>query len=76
MKFMYTWSAKEGALPEIVKRFLAGDATPPEGVTHLARSHKVDLSGGFSLLETEDLTLLTGTWRVGRRCWSSLCSGD
>ncbi len=58
MKFMYTWSAKEGVIAEIVKRFLAGDATPPEGVTHLGRWHKVDLTGGFSLLETDDLSLL------------------
>ena len=58
MKFMYTWSAKEGAIPEIVERFLAGDATPPEGVTHLGRWHDVDLSGGFTLVETNDLVLL------------------
>jgi hypothetical protein len=65
MKFMYTWSAKEGAIPEIVKRFLAGDATPPEGVTHLGRWHNVDLSGGFTLVETNDLVLLykhVGRW--------------
>ena len=34
MKFMYTWSAKEGAIPDIV-----------------------DLSGGFTLVETNDLVL-------------------
>ena len=58
MKYLYTWSIKQGAIPEVVKRFLSGDAAPPDGVTHLGRWHKMDFTGGFSLLETEDPTAL------------------
>jgi hypothetical protein len=54
MKFMTTWSAKPGAFPEAVRRFLAGEGTPGEGVTLLGRWHSADFTGGFSLFETSD----------------------
>lgn len=54
MKFLSTWSIRPGCMPEAVDRFLAGQAQPLEGVTLLGRWHKVDLSGGVSLSETDD----------------------
>ncbi len=54
MKFMSTWSFPSGNVPEAAERFLAGEAAPPEGVVLLGRWHNVDLSGGFSLYETND----------------------
>ena len=58
MKIMTTWSLKPGAFSEAVKRFLAGEATPPEGATLLGRWHSADLSIGFTLTETSDPTTL------------------
>ena len=52
MKFMSTWTVLPGTLKEAVHRFLAGQAAPPEGITHLGRWHKADGSGGFVLFET------------------------
>lgn len=54
MKVMTSWTIKSGTLPEIVDRYLAGQAAPGEGVTLLGRWHNIDLSGGFSLFETSD----------------------
>lgn len=53
MKFLSTWSVRPGCLREAVDRFLAGQAQPLEGVALLGRWHKADLSGGFSLSETD-----------------------
>lgn len=53
MKFMVTWSAQPGYIGEAVERFLSGHGAPQEGVTLLGRWHNVDLSGGFSLYETD-----------------------
>jgi hypothetical protein len=58
MKFLSTYTARPGCLPEVMRRFLAGEAKPMEGVTLLGRWHKTDLSGGFSLNETDDPTKL------------------
>jgi hypothetical protein len=59
MKTMVTWSAKSGeGVTEAVSRFLAGKAAAPEGVTMLGRWHSVDLSIGFTLYETDDVTRL------------------
>ncbi len=58
MKFMTTWSFPTGNIPEAAARFLAGEATPPPGVTILGRWHKADCSGGFVLVECSDPTLL------------------
>jgi hypothetical protein len=54
MKFMTTWAIRPGDRKEAVDRFLAGLATPPEGVTLLGRWHKSDCSGGFTLIETDN----------------------
>jgi len=53
MKFMSTWAVRPGATKEAVARFLAGQAAPPTGVELLGRWHKADLSGGFSLTESD-----------------------
>lgn len=54
MKFMTTWSFPTGTIPEAAVRFLAGEATPPEGVKLLGRWHNTDCSGGFVLVECND----------------------
>jgi hypothetical protein len=54
MKVMSTWSAKPGAFQECIRRFLAGQGAPGEGVTLLGRWHATDLSMGFSLFEASD----------------------
>jgi hypothetical protein len=54
MKFMTTWSFPTGNMPEAAERFLAGEATPPEGVKLLGRWHNADCSGGFVLVESND----------------------
>ena len=55
MKTMVVWSLKPGAsLSEAVRRFLAGEAGPQDGQKLLGRWHSVDMSIGFTLLETEN----------------------
>ena len=54
MKFISTYSMRPGSLPSAAARFLKGDAAPPEGIKLLGRWHKCDLSGGFSLWESDD----------------------
>jgi len=54
MKVMSTYSIRPGCVPEAVKRFLGGKATPMAGVKILGRWHKTDGSGGFTLFETDD----------------------
>lgn len=55
MKFMSTWTALPGALPEAVSRFLAGEAAPSEpDVKILGRWHSIDLSSGFTLYESDN----------------------
>ena len=54
MKFMSTWSLREGQTAAAAKRFLAGDATPPPGLKLLGRWHAADLSRGWALAECDD----------------------
>jgi hypothetical protein len=54
MKIMGTWKLKPGGFDEAVRRFVAGQATPPQGITLLGRWHSADLRIGFTLLETSD----------------------
>lgn len=54
MKFISTWAVRPGATKEAVGRFLAGQAAPPPGVKLLGRWHKTDMSGGFSLTESDN----------------------
>lgn len=54
MKFMSTWSLREGQTATAAKRFLAGDGAPPPGITMLGRWHAADLSCGWALVECDD----------------------
>ena len=58
MKLILTWSVRPGAIKEAAGRFLAGQATPEEGVKLLGRWHKTDMSGGFALYESNNPTAL------------------
>ena len=65
MKIMTTWSLKPGEFSEAVRRFLAGQGMPPEGVKLLGRWHSADLNSGFGLVETNDPILIyrfLATW--------------
>ena len=56
MKFMLTFSIKpEGAKrDETITRFQKTGGMPPKGARLLGRWTRVDFSGGFDLLESED----------------------
>ena len=54
MIVMSTYKIHPGCVPEAVSRFLSGKATPTSGIKILGRWHKTDLSGGYSLFETND----------------------
>lgn len=58
MKVMSTYSIRPGCTHEAVNRFLAGKAQPPAGVKILGRWHKADSSGGYTLMESDNPTLL------------------
>ncbi|HWE87489.1 MAG TPA: DUF3303 family protein [Terracidiphilus sp.] len=58
MKFLVSYAIVPGAVKTAVGKFLAGEATPQEGVTLLGRWHRIDGSGGFSLYETNQLDQL------------------
>jgi hypothetical protein len=64
MKTILTWSVRPGAVKEAVSRFLAGQAAPEPGVKMLGRWHKVDMSGGVALYESDNpVALYTGAAR-------------
>jgi hypothetical protein len=54
MKFLSTFSVRPGCWQEAASRFLSGEAQPTQGVKLLGRWHNMDLSGGFSLIKTDD----------------------
>jgi hypothetical protein len=54
MKFMSAFSVRPGCWQEAATRFLAGKGQPTKAVTLLGRWHNTDLSGGYSLVETDD----------------------
>jgi hypothetical protein len=54
MKALTSWTVRPGQTKEAVGRFLAGQATPAEGVTMLGRWHKTDGSGGWQLSESNN----------------------
>jgi Protein of unknown function (DUF3303) len=57
MKTMTVWSLKPGApLSEAVRRFLAGEGDSEPGATILGRWHSVDVSIGFTLVESDSPT--------------------
>jgi len=69
MKTMVTWSLKPGAaLSEAAGRFVTGAAAPEPGVTMLGRWHSVDLSGGFTLYETDSPAAL----HAGAAKWADI----
>jgi hypothetical protein len=55
MKFMTSWSVPKENISDAVARFLSGEAPPPPGVTILGRWHNTDFSGGYTLVECDDL---------------------
>jgi hypothetical protein len=54
MKMMSTWSVRPGKVADVVARFLATGAPGPKGVKLLGRWHKADMSGGFTLAESDN----------------------
>jgi Protein of unknown function (DUF3303) len=54
MKFITTWAVRPGQIPEAARRFVAGKAQTPAEITTLGRWHKADVSGGFTLFETDN----------------------
>jgi len=54
MKIMSTWSVRPGKVAEVVARFLTTGAPGPKGVKLLGRWHKADMTGGFTLTESDD----------------------
>jgi hypothetical protein len=61
MKFMltFTWAPDARIREEAVERFQKTGGLPPAGVTLLGRWTRADLSGGYDLLEAEDLRKVT-----------------
>ena len=55
MKTMVVYGLRTGAsFSEAARRFVSGEAGPPEGLTLLGRWHSVDMSTGFALYDSED----------------------
>jgi hypothetical protein len=59
MKFMLTFTFKPEGRDEAIARFKKTGGQPPKGVTLLGRWTAADFSGGFHLLESDDLKALT-----------------
>lgn len=61
MKFMLTFSLKPDTKTrdEAISRFRKTGGQPPRGATLLGRWTRADFSGGFDLLESEDIQALT-----------------
>ena len=61
MKFMLTfsWKADTKARDEGIARFRKTGGQPPKGAKLLGRWTRVDFSGGFDLLESDDPQALT-----------------
>ncbi len=51
---MSTWSVRPGKMAEVIARFLSTGAPGPKGVKLIGRWHKSDMSGGFTLVESND----------------------
>ncbi|RTL81221.1 MAG: DUF3303 domain-containing protein [Hyphomicrobiales bacterium] len=60
MKFIKTFSLRnlDGAADKALARFAQTRAEPPKGVTLLGRWYCADMSMGFELLESDDVTAL------------------
>jgi hypothetical protein len=61
MKFMLTFSIKPEAKgrDEAIARFRATGGQPPKGAKLIGRWTAADFSGGFDLLESDDVKALT-----------------
>jgi hypothetical protein len=61
MKFMMTFSIKPEAKgrDEAIARFKKTGGQPPKGAKLLGRWTQVDFSGGYDLLESDDVKALT-----------------
>jgi hypothetical protein len=59
MKFMLTFTMKLETRDAAFARFGKTQGRPPKGVTLLGRWMRVDLSGGYDLLESDDPTAIT-----------------
>jgi len=58
VKFMVTWKLGPHTQEVAAKRFLAGGAPMPPGLTKLGRWHMPGSQGGWLLVETDDPTAL------------------
>jgi hypothetical protein len=63
MKFVSTFSIRPGCMQEAASRFLSGHVQPPAAIKLLGRWHHTDLSGGYTLVETDDPAALYA-WAV------------
>jgi hypothetical protein len=59
MKFMLTFSLKPEGRDEAIARFKKTGGLPPTGAKLLGRWTAADFSGGFDLLESDDVKALT-----------------
>lgn len=61
MKFMLTFAIKPGGnrRDEAIARFKKTGGQPPKGAKLIGRWTAADFSGGFDLLETDDVVALT-----------------
>jgi hypothetical protein len=61
MKFMLTFAIKPaaGGRDEAIARFKATGGQPPKGARLLGRWTAADFSGGFDLIESDDVQALT-----------------
>jgi hypothetical protein len=59
MKFMLTFSLKPETRDEAIARFKKTGGQPPAGAKLLGRWTAADMSGGFDLIESDDITALT-----------------
>ena len=60
MKFMLSFDIDPDFRDQAIARFRAGGGLPPAGATLLGRWTRLDFSGGFDLLETDDPACLLG----------------
>jgi hypothetical protein len=59
MKFIVTFSLKPDHRDEAIARFKETGGLPPKGAKFLGRWTAVDMSGGFVLIESTDVSALT-----------------
>jgi hypothetical protein len=55
MLFMINWKTRPDTIREAVARFLATGAKPLEGGKSLGRWHRADISGGWHLIEADNV---------------------